>query len=58
MGIDLKRSKLENSMNDTATSADGILISLSDLYAESINQKKAVTRANEVEAPDDAVNEE
>ena len=58
LGIDLKRSKLENSMNDAPTSADGILISLSDLYAESINKKKAVTPAKEVEAADDAANEE
>ena len=31
LGIDLKRLRLESSMNDVATSADGILISLSDL---------------------------
>ena len=52
LGIDLKRLRLESSMNDVATSADGILILLSDLYAEAIDKVKSVATQEELGVSD------
>ena len=48
--IDLERKKLEGEINDSPeTSADGILMSLDELYAESIDKEVAVTTEEELE---------
>ena len=48
--VDLERKKLEGEINDSPdTSADGILMSLDELYAESINKEVAVTTEEELE---------
>ena len=58
LGIELKRVKLERIMHNAPTSADGILISLDQLYSEAI-KGKAVSAQEEVEdATDDAEDEE
>ena len=49
VGVDLKRVRLEKSMHDVSTSADGILISLDELYAEAIAKNVSVSAHEEVD---------
>ena len=52
--VDLTRNKLEGQIsNGPSTSADGILISLDELYAEAVDKQVAVTTEEELECDGD-----
>ena len=54
MTVDLKRDKLEAEIKDgPATSADGILITLDQLYKEAVDKQVAVSADDEVAKEDD-----
>ena len=55
--VDLTRNKLKGQMsNGPSISADGILISLDELYAEAVDKQVAVTSEEELECDGDKLN--